>query len=89
MNGEMMMGYGTGLGFGLGGMFWVVGLILLVVGLVVFVAWAVSRTTAHDAGARATVERTDALDILRARFARGEISEAEYTQAANVLRSER
>jgi putative membrane protein len=84
-----MMGFGNGLGFGLGGVLWMLGGVLLVVGLVVLLVWAVSRATAHDAGARATMERTDALDILRARFARGEISEAEYTQAANVLRSER
>lgn len=84
-----MMGYGTGLGFGLGGMFWMLGFVLLIVGLVVLVAWAVSRATTHDSGARPPVERTEALDILRARFARGEISEAEYTQAASVLRSDR
>ncbi len=86
-----MMGFGTGLGFGFGfgGMLWVLGLVLLVVGLVVLVAWAVSRTTAHDSGARAPMEPTDPLDILRSRFARGEISETEFTQAANVLRSER
>jgi putative membrane protein len=84
-----MMGFGTGLGFGLGGILWMLGLVLLVVGLVVLVAWAVSRATAHNAELRTNGARTDALDILRARFARGEISEAEYTQAANVLRSER
>ena len=84
-----MMGFGTGLGFGLGGMLWMLGLVLLAVGLVVLVAWAVSRATTRDAAARATGQGTEALDILRARFARGEIGEAEYTQAANVLRSER
>ncbi len=83
-----MMGYGAGLGFGLGGMLWVLACILLVVGLVVLVAWAVSRGTAHG-GATASPAGSDPLDILRARFARGEISEAEYTQAANVLRSGR
>jgi len=84
-----MMGFGTGLGFGLGGMLWMLGLVLVAVGLVVLVAWAVSRAAAHDAGARATGQGSDALDILKARFARGEIGEAEYTQAANVLRSGR
>jgi uncharacterized membrane protein len=84
-----MMGFGTGLGFGLGGMLWVLGCILLIVGLVALVAWAVSRATAHDHRPAASHEGTEALDILRARFARGEISEAEYTQAANVLRSGR
>ena len=81
-----MMGYGTGLGFGFGGIVLMLGFILLVVGLVVFVAWAVSRASAHDSGAATPTEHDEALGILRARFARGEISEAEYTQAANVLR---
>ncbi len=84
-----MMGYGTGLGFGLGGMLWVIGCILLIVGLVALVAWAVSRATAHDHGPAVAHEGTEALDILRVRFARGEITEAEYTQAASVLRSGR
>ena len=83
-----MMGFGYGAGFGLGGFFWVLGCVLLVVGVVALVAWAVSRTTSHDRPGTAP-ERTDALDILRARFARGEMSEAEYTQAANVLRADR
>jgi putative membrane protein len=83
------MGFGTGLGFGLGGMLWVLGCILLIVGLVALVAWAVSRATDHDHRPAAPHEDTEALDILRARFARGEISEAEYTQAANILRSAR
>ncbi len=84
-----MMGFGTGLGFGLDGMLWVLGCILLIVGLVALVSWAVSRATAHDHRPAASYAGTEALDILRARFARGEISEAEYTQAANVLRSAR
>jgi len=84
-----MMGYGTGLGLGFGGMFWMVGFVLVIVGLVVLVAWAVSRSASRADGAAAPIARDDALDILRARFARGEISEAEYTQAASVLRSER
>ncbi len=84
-----MMGYGTGLGFGLGGMLWMLGGILLVVGLVVLVVWAVSRATAANHVTGATSVSTDPLDILRARFARGEITEAEYTQAANVLKAGR
>jgi len=84
-----MMGFGTGLGYGFGGLLWALGCVLLLVGLVAFVAWAVSRVTAGDHPAAAPTERTDALDILRARFARREISETEYTQAAGVLRSQR
>lgn len=84
-----MMGYGAGLGFGLGGVLWMIGLVLLLVGLVVLGAWAVSRSAAHDGGDRTPAERNEAVEILRARFARGEITEVEYTQALNVLRSER
>ena len=83
-----MMGFGNGAAFGIDGGLWVLGCILLVVGLVAIVAWAVSRMTPHERAASAP-DRTDALEILRARFARGEISEADYTQAASVLRTDR
>ena len=83
-----MMGFGNGAVFGFDGGLWVLGCILLVVGLVAIVAWALSRTTSHERVGSAP-DRTEALDILRARFARGEISEADYTQAANVLRTDR
>ena len=84
-----MMGYGTGLGFGLGGMLWMLGGILLVVGLVVLVLWAVSRATAANHGAAPSPTSPDPLDILRARFAGGENTEAEYTQAASLLKAGR
>lgn len=84
----VMMGFGNGLGYGLGGVLWVLGCVLLVVGLVALVAWVVSRATTHDREAKAP-ERSEALDILRARFARGEINEADYTQAANILKTDR
>ncbi len=84
-----MMGFGTGLGSGFGGLLWMLGSLLVVVGIVVLVAWLVARATAPDHATRTGGENTEALDILRARFARGEITEAEYTQAASVLRSTR
>lgn len=84
-----MMGYGTGLGFGLGGMLWMLGGILLMVGLVVLVVWAVSRATTANHGVAPSLAGTDPLDILRARFARGEITEAEFIQATNVLKAGR
>ena len=40
-------------------------------------------------GTRERGAREDALDILRARFARGEISESEYEQARSLLASEK
>jgi putative membrane protein len=76
-----MMGYGAG--FAHPGLFWgLVGLVLLV-GLVVLVVWAVSRATRGVPSA--SPDRVDALEILRLRFARGEITEAEFLQAKKAL----
>ena len=83
-----MMGFGNGLDYGFGGVLWVIGCVLLVVGLVALVVWAISRATAHDREAKAQ-DGSEALEILRARFARGEINETEYTQATNVLKAVR
>jgi uncharacterized membrane protein len=83
------MGYANGLGFGLGGALWMLGCVLLVVGVVALIAWAVARATTHGAEARTSGQNTEAHDILRARFARGEVSEADFVQASNVLRSQR
>ncbi len=69
----------TGIGWdmGLGGWLWMVVAIVLVVVIV----WAfVSAVSTKD---RPPVE--DAAQILKARFARGEISEAEYEQARRLL----
>jgi len=84
----VMMGFGNGFGYGFGGFLWVLGCVLVVAGLVALIAWAVSRATAHDRVPKAA-DRSEALDILGARFARGEITEAEYKLAANVLRTDR
>lgn len=81
------MGFGSGYGFG--GLMGMAGGVLLMIGLVVLVVWLVSRATSHDHAPRSSNEQSEALDILRARFARGEISEAEYTQAVGVLRANR
>jgi putative membrane protein len=79
-----MMGYGAR--FGHPGFFLVVG-ILLVIGLVVLIVWAVSRSR-HGVSS-SSPDRVDALEILRLRFARGEITEAEFMQAKKVLGYER
>jgi uncharacterized membrane protein len=84
----VMMGFGNGLGYGFGGVLLVLGCVLVLVGLVALVAWALSRATAHDREPKAA-ERSEAIEILRARFARGEMTEAEYKLAANVLRTDR
>lgn len=64
-------------GMGLGGWLWMV----LAVVLVVVVLWVlVAAVSGRERSAA-----DDAAQILRARFARGEISQAEYEQARRLL----
>jgi uncharacterized membrane protein len=90
-----MMGYGAGLGFGFGGLLALLGCIALVVGVVVLVAWAIGRVgkPAQDVqGAQATAPRSatqDAVEVLRLRFARGEMTADDYVAAKQVLEAER
>ena len=74
-------------GFGAAGVLWSLFEVLVVVGLVVLIIWAVSRST-HVVSSSGP-DRTDALEILRLRYARGEITEAEFVQAKKVLGYER
>ncbi|MBF6606566.1 MAG: SHOCT domain-containing protein [Chloroflexi bacterium] len=76
-----MMGYGFDGGGG--GWLWMLGGLLLMVGLVVLIVWAVGAVSRGGAGREP--ERTTALDILRERFARGEITQAEFEQAKKAL----
>ena len=71
----MMTGFE--LGMGLGGWLWMI----LGVVLVVIVVWAL--VTAVAGRDRPAAE--DAAQILKVRFARGEITQAEYEQARRLL----
>ena len=81
------MMYGFGWGGGIGGWVMMLGSLALVVGLVLLVAWGIGT------GARGSAGRVDsgpagsdqAGAILRERFARGEITEAEYEQGRKIL----
>jgi len=87
----MMYGYGAGIGFGLGGWLGMIGMILLVVGVIVLIAWLVGRA-APAGDAQVPSARTagpDAHELLRMRFARGEITETEYRSARQILEDER
>jgi uncharacterized membrane protein len=90
-----MIGYGAGLGFGFGGLLALLGCILLVVGVVVLIAWAVGKLGhGAQAGQAAQVPAPppasqDAVDVLRLRFARGEMTTDEYLAAKNTLEAER
>lgn len=53
----------------------------LLIALIVVVVWSVVRVTGQPSGPRSDAS----LDILRERFARGEISEAEFEDAKRVL----
>ena len=64
-------------GMGLGGWLWIV----LAVALSVAVVWVL--ITAVSGRERSAAQ--DAAQILRARFARGEITQAEYEQAKRLL----
>ena len=73
-----MMGYGGFDGMGGLGWIWMILVWALVVGLVV---WGVSAVFSGRRGGN----EAQPLEILRTRFARGEIGEAEYEQAKRTL----
>ena len=77
----MMMGYG----FDGGALWWIwmLGGMLVMIGLVVIIVWGVVAVS--RGGARREPERPTALDILRERYARGEITQQEFEQAKKIL----
>src|SRR5512135_2212362 len=84
---SIVMGYGAGLGFGIGGWLAMIGMVILVVGVVVLIAWLAARGGAatQPAAPAPRPAGQDALDLLSLRFARGEISTDEYVAAKQVL----
>lgn len=76
-------------GMGAGGWLWMVGGLVLLIGIVVLVVRGMGgydRPADRSSDAR---PREEPMDILRARFARGEISEAEFEQAKRTLGGDR
>ena len=71
--GPGMMG-GMGMGW-FGGIFMIVFWILILVGLVFFIKWLIQSTSRGQAGGGGG---NRALEILKERYARGEIDKAEY-----------
>jgi uncharacterized membrane protein len=96
----MMYGYGSGVGLGLGGWLGILGMIALVIGVILLVAWLLARVApaTHGQVPQSTQGQVpqstqtpvppaaqDALELLRMRFARGEITADEYRAARQVL----
>jgi putative membrane protein len=73
----MMFGYGVGFG----GWLWMLGGLLVMVGIVVLIVWALGAGT-HP---REDVQRPTPLEILRERYARGEITQEQFEQAKKTL----
>jgi putative membrane protein len=65
------------------GWIWMLGGLLVMVGFVVLIVWAVSVVSRGGMGRQP--ERPTALDILRERYARGEITQEEFEQAKKTL----
>ena len=76
-----MMGYGFD--GGALGWIWMLGGLLVIVGFVILIVWAVG--TMSRGGSGREPERPTALDILRERFARGEITQQEFEDARKTL----
>jgi putative membrane protein len=76
-----MMGYDMPGGFGFGWIFMILWWVLIIVGIVALVKWVV---TLSGAGGRSGGEGR-ALDILKERYARGEIDEQEFQKKKRDL----
>lgn len=68
-------------GAGWGGGFWMLGGFLLVIGVIVLVVWMVNRSSRTGETPTQGSARSTPSQILAGRFARGEITEAEFEQA--------
>ena len=80
-----MMGYG----WGWGGGFWMLGGLLLMIGVVVLVVWAVNSLSRTGRAPTQDPSRPTPNEILRERFARGEITAQEFEDAKKVLGPDR
>ena len=70
------LGHGMGIGMGWG---WIIGLILLI-----FIFWMVTKSNNANSGNQQGSEES-ALDVLKKRYARGEIDKEEYEEKKKDL----
>ena len=84
-----MMGYGWDGWEGWGGGFWMLGGLLLMIGVIIVVVWAVMTISRGGRMPTGDPTRPTPNEIIRERFARGEISEQEFEQAKKVLGPDR
>lgn len=71
----MMNGYGWGMGWG-----WIIGLVILIV----FV-WLIIRVISGNTGNAGYTRKGSAMDILKERYARGEIDKKEFDEKKKDL----
>jgi len=81
-----MMGW-DGAGWGSG--FWMLGGLLLVIGVIVLVVWMVTRSSRAGEPPTQGSARSTPSQVLAERFARGEITEQEFEQAKKALGPDR
>ncbi len=82
----MMYGWGNGWGMGwFGGIFMIVFWVLIIVGLILLIKWLARSTKGYSIPGQGTSPR--AIDILKERYARGEIDKQEFEEKKRDLSS--
>jgi putative membrane protein len=81
-SGEMDMMYGNGWSMGWMWIFWVA----ILVGLVLLIGWMMTAGRTRRGGSKEPAEKS-AEEILKQRYARGEVDREEYAQKIHDLRA--
>lgn len=89
--GPMMHGFDNGPGRMMGGFssWWVLVPILFWAGLLALIGWAVARIFPKSRPGSDEPRRDNAEEVLRERFARGEVDAEEYERSLGVLRGDK
>lgn len=90
--GQMMNGYGSGPGQmmnGFGSWWMIVPLLFVWGGVITLIVWAITKIFSNDQSGSDDLPQDKAEDVLRERFARGEVDAEEYGRCSlEVLRDE-